>query len=228
MRGLKVGAPVDLRGIEVGSVTDVALEYDRETKDVKIPVLIEIEPERVHRMGNVADPRAAIAALVEDGMRAQLKTGSLLTGQLFIDLEFHDDVPVKLVVAGEPPELPTLPGGVEAILADVATIVDNISKLPLDRIVKDADTAIQRVNDLLGTLNVEINPILTDADRVLKQAEKALITVNDLIGEDSPIPYDLANALEELSGAARSVRVLSAYLERHPEALLHGKGGPGS
>ncbi len=235
VRGLTVGAPVDLRGIQVGSVTDVSLDYDADAKEVWIPVLIKIEPGRIHGAGGDASgARETIATLVEHGMRAQLKTGSLLTGQLFVDLEFHPGTPGALVEDGEYLRLPTLPGTVEETLANVSKIVETISKLPLEKVVNDTDQAIQALDRFIANIDVELKPLLADtgtslkrAEGVLQQAEKALNAVNDLIGEDSPITYDIARALEQLAASARSVRVLSAYLERHPEALLYGKGRSG-
>jgi paraquat-inducible protein B len=91
VRGLRAGAPVEFRGIRIGSVTDVRLELDARSDSVRIPVTIEIEPQRIAVVQGTADaqPYEVMAALVERGLRAQLKSGNLLTGELLVDLDFH-------------------------------------------------------------------------------------------------------------------------------------------
>jgi paraquat-inducible protein B len=98
VHGLSVGAPVDFRGIKVGSVTDIQIVGDPKTREIYIPVTIEIEPQRVHLLHKQTErhPRESIADLVRRGLKAQLQTGNLLTGQLYVGLDFHPDVETKL------------------------------------------------------------------------------------------------------------------------------------
>src|SRR5207237_10135097 len=118
VRGLQPGAPVDFRGIVVGEVAAIHTQFDPESQKISIPVEIRIYPERftsrlrggAPKGGRLARNGSLVAGLVERGLRAQLRTGSLLTGQLYVALDFFPDAPrAKLDLAQSPPELPTTP-----------------------------------------------------------------------------------------------------------------------
>ena len=257
VRGLSVGAPVEVRGIQVGKVTGVKFNFDIQTKKLKIPVYIEIDLDRIMPQSEIkkmetsfsqelaAHHHPGIEALVAQGLRARLKTGNLLTGQLFVDLDFyHDDVGKKVIYAGELPELPTLPSVAEAFKNDISEILAKLKRLPLDKIgdellgtvqgsnklmnsedVKDAirslNTTLKDVHQLAQTTDKEIVKLTASLDKSLTTAVKVL----EQIDPGSPIIVDVGKALEELAASARSIRTLTDYLERHPEALLYGKGG---
>ena len=257
VRGLSVGAPVEVRGIQVGKVTGVKFNFDIETNKLKIPVYIEIDLDRIMPQSEIkkmetsfsqelaAHHHPGIEALVAQGLRARLKTGNLLTGQLFIDLDFyHDDAGKKVIYAGELPELPTLPSVAEAFKNDISEILAKLKRLPLDKIgdellgtvqgsnklmnsedVKDAirslNTTLKDVHQLAQTTDKEIVKLTASLDKSLSTAVKVL----EQIDPGSPIIVDVGKALEELAASARSIRTLTDYLERHPEALLYGKGG---
>ncbi len=257
VRGLSVGAPVEVRGIQVGKVTGVKFNFDIETNKLKIPVYIEIDLDRIMPQSEIkkmetsfsreiaAHHHPGIEALVAQGLRARLKTGNLLTGQLFIDLDFyHDDAGKKVIYAGELPELPTLPSVAEAFKNDISEILAKLKRLPLDKIgdellgtvqgsnklmnsedVKDAirslNTTLKDVHQLAQTTDKEIVKLTASLDKSLTTAVKVL----EQIDPGSPIIVDVGKALEELAASARSIRTLTDYLERHPEALLYGKGG---
>ena len=229
VRGLKVGAPVDFRGIIVGQVKDIKLVYDHAVGDLRIPVLIEIEPDRVAQVGNTGpvedyDTGRFIQSLVARGLRAQLQTESLLTGRLFIELEFHPETQAKVVGGfGDHPELPTIPTSMEVLTGGLAKVVDTMSKLPLERLIENAASAAGGIDRVVRGLDEKIVPLASSLDGTLKQARKTLATANGLLSPDSPTQHDLATTLRELSAAARAVRALAAYLERHPEAIVYGK-----
>jgi len=183
--------------------------------------------------------------LIDRGLRARLKTGNLLTGQLYVDLDFYKDSPPKtLVYGGELPELPTLPSVTQEFMNDATEIMAKLKALPLDKIgnellgtvqgsnrlmnsqdVKDTirsmNTALQDVHQLAQTTDKEIVKLTANLDKSLTTAVKVL----EQIDPGSPMMVDINNALDELASSARSIRALTDYLERHPEALLHGKGG---
>jgi paraquat-inducible protein B len=113
VKNLNVGSPVVFRGVKIGTVTDILLRYDPEDMSIKIPVIIEIEPDRVEVIGGIPrepDPELTISELVERGLRAMLQMQSFVTGQLMVELDFHPDKPIKLV-GGDTgyPEIPTIP-----------------------------------------------------------------------------------------------------------------------
>jgi paraquat-inducible protein B len=187
-----------------------------------------------------------IRQLVAKGLRAQLKTGSLITGQLYVELDFYPDAaPEALAKEGDYDVLPTIPGSLEALTNKVTAILDRLDAFPFDRIGKDlTDTlagaseivnsaalkqgiveleeSLSEIRALAEQLNTGIAPELAET---LRQTTATLRGVRRMIEEGSPISVELRRSLNEVSGAARSLKVLTDYLERHPEALLRGKGG---
>jgi paraquat-inducible protein B len=252
VRGLNIGAPVLLRGIKVGQVLDVQLKFDVDQLDFYIPVLIEIEPERIGFPDGDARERVLakdpdiLDQLVAAGMRAQLKTGSLLTGQLYVELDFHKDAPpARLTQRGDYRVVPTMPTPLEAITTKVNRILAKVDAFPIDTIGSDlsatlagarevVDSAelknslteleqtLRQLRKLSATLDDDIAPGLSSS---LQEAQQALKNVNGLIAPDAPLNAETVRTMRDLSAAARSIRALADYLERHPEALIQGKGG---
>ena len=243
VRGLRAGAPVEFRGIRVGTVTDVRLEIDAKQDTVRIPVTLEIEPQRFGVERGAGEQRYVVmAALVERGLRAQLKSGNLLTGELMIDLDFHpDSPPAKLDRSGTYPEIPAVPAQLEALEASVTAVLSKLAALPLPDLVADLRQTIQgveamvsspdtkqavaaltqaavRLDGLIATLDQGLGPLFV-------QAQSTLASADGLVGAKSQARYDLNALLKELTGAARSIRVFADYLERHPDALIRGKTG---
>ena len=166
--------------------------------------------------------RKLIDALVAHGVRAQLRTGSLLTGALFVAFEFVPDAPPATVDwSQQPPRLPTTPGQLEAIEAQLANIVKKLDELPLKAIGDDVRKAVVELDRTL----VSARGTLDSARGTLDSGRRTLEDANKLIEPNSVLGAELANTLQEVSRAARSVRVLADYLERHPEALIRGKTG---
>jgi paraquat-inducible protein B len=246
VRGLSVGAPVEFRGIKIGHVVDIKPEYDPETLTPKITVLIETEPER---WGNIpvdsADSRQRVQKLVDKGLRAQLKTGSLLTGQLFIAIDFHPDAPkAQIKYGGQFPEFPTIPAPLQIITARVNELLSKLETVPIKKIGKDLGDTLKNVKglseskELLGAVKAlnetlqETRQLVQNLDSkiapeissTLDQAQKTLVSVESTLGQNSPLQYEMRQAIMELGEAARSVRILVEYLERHPSALIYGKG----
>jgi paraquat-inducible protein B len=249
-RGLTVGAPVEFRGIKIGEVVDIKAQFNQETFTPQIIVLIETEPQRweivgKNQAGTVEDSAQTMGILVAKGLRAQLKTGSLLTGQLFVALDFHPDAPEATVKHGQQfPEIPTIPAPLQVITARVNKLLAKLETLPIEQIGKDlGDTvqnfkhlseskellqAVQALNEtlqetrqLVHNLDSNVTPAINST---LDQAQKTLVSVEGTLGQDSPLQHEMRQAIKELGEAARAVRILTDYLERHPEALIYGKG----
>ena len=223
VRGLSVGAPVDFRGIKVGSVTKIQIVGDPKTQDIYIPVTIAIEPQRVKLLDNATrSPRENIAKLVQRGLKAQLQTGNLLTGELYVDLDLHPEAETKLAgIEYEHPELPTIPTAIAEVKETLTKLAADIRKMPLDEIAQNILETTQGMNHLVNDPDMKKIPHSTNA--ALVQATKTLHTVDGVIEPDSPLQYDLATMLVEFKEAARSIRILSDYLEQHPETLIAGK-----
>ena len=183
--------------------------------------------------------------LVDRGLRAQLKTGSLLTGQLFVEVDFHADAPKAQIKYGGPfPEFPTIPAPLQVITARVNQLLNKLETVPIEQIGKDlGDTlknvksisesrelleAVQALNQtlqhtrqLVQNLDSNVAPAISST---LDQAQKTLVSVEGTLGQDSPLQHDLRKVLKELGETARTIRILTDYLERHPDALIYGKG----
>jgi paraquat-inducible protein B len=229
VRGLSVGAPVDFRGIQIGRVVDIALEFDWEKLVFRIPVLVELEPDRIDWIGKqTMDRRQGMEFLVEKGLRAQLKQGSLLTGQLYVALDMYPDAPPAKIAWSEPyAELPTIPTPMEEITRNVTKIVEKFEKIPLEEIGNDLRDTMANLNKTTGELQKLVQNLdastVPAANATLEQTQKTLIKVDRLLNADSPTGHELKRALGELADAARNISILVDYLERHPESLVFGK-----
>src|SRR5579863_5967288 len=225
VRGLSAGAPVEFRGIPIGEVVDVQAQIDLKTFQFSVPVTIHLDPTRlgVKLLDTSAGVdletmrRKLIDAMVNHGIRAQLKTGNLLTGATYVSFDAFPGAPAATVDWSQKPvELPTTPGQLEATEATVENIVAKLNKVPFQEIGVDLNKTI---NQLDQTLVV--------AQGTLGSARGTLDNASYLTEPNSAQVQQLGSTLQEVSRAARSVRVLADYLERHPEALLEGKkGGP--
>jgi paraquat-inducible protein B len=260
VRGLKPGAPVEFRGLRLGSVTDVRIDFDLATNRIRIPVTLEIEPQRLvaydpTRPLATEDHRVMIQ-LVSQGLRAQLQTGNLLTGDLLVELAFVPNAPpAQLDTSGPVPVIPSVPNTLDQLQASVTGILDKIADLPIEPLVTSlANTAksleaivaspgvgdavralgpsLGALQQALGRLDADAGPVLASfksaadsAAATLRQAQTTLASVQRTIGSDSVLTNDAESLMQELTRAARSIRVFADYLDRHPEALIRGKSG---
>jgi paraquat-inducible protein B len=247
VRGLTVGAPVEFRGIKVGEVADIKLEFDAPELDFRVPVLIEIEPERIEVVGGDRQtlPENGIDLLVDKGLRAQLRSGNLFTGQLYVDFDFYPEAPqAQVAQQGKYQVVPTIPTPLDEITGSLTNLLARIEALPIEQIGHDLSDAVQGAQQLITsdelgnaidvlnetlqqtqTLVANLNATATPAIRAtLAQVQETLSAADTLLQDDAPLQLDLRRVLRELSEAARSIRTLADYLERHPEALIRGKG----
>ena len=228
--GLIQGSPVEFRGIKLGEVLDVDLELDRDSGEIEIPVVIEIEPERLGlTYEDVAGgDRERLDALVSRGFRARLVTGNLLTGQKTISFDFiKNAVPAEIDYSHIYPMLPTASGDLDAIAEQVTRIVDRVDRIPiesigqnLDEVLVNLSATLSSVQDLTGSANADLVPSLVAS---LGKLEDTLASADSMIAPDSAIAADLEKLMGDLSTAARSLRILAERLEEHPEELLRGK-----
>ena len=149
VRGLEPGAPVEFKGMKLGEVTSVDLQVGDDPTDVEISVLIETEPERLAgRSGfpNKEKQREFVDSLVAHGLRAQLKTGSMLTGALYVDMAFHDDPPVaKMNWDSKYPVFPTVPKSSEELLGVVKKFTRKLESFPVEKIGRDLQADLKEM-----------------------------------------------------------------------------------
>jgi paraquat-inducible protein B len=223
VRGLAPGAPVTLSGITIGEVTDVRAEFDPNLAQFTVPVTITLDPQRygVKFLDLAAGEDAAAAgkqamdALVSRGLRAQLKTGSLISGALYVAIDFFPNAPPGSVDWSQnPPQIPTEPGSMQGIEAGLASVVKKLDQMQFKEIS----------DDLRKTFG-ELDKTLASARGTLTNTDKLLDSTGKMLGPDSALDQQLGSMLQEMGGAAKAMRVLADYLERHPEALIRGKTG---
>jgi paraquat-inducible protein B len=311
VQGLNKGAAVAFKGVRIGSVTDIKVFFDTQQKALLIQVLVEIEPGRLTQTHGVplqqvmegSEDKSILGYLVEKGLRAELDLQSLVTGQLFVNLDFFPDKPARYVSnETDAIEIPTVPSSLEVLsktveqlpISELASkankvlkalerwlnspelreIVDGVrgtarnveaitqsTNEQIKPLLAGIDRTLSETQGLAYDLRVQVKPLAADAKEItkgtkelvgtmnshlavlassmektlmatqvaLKKAEEVLSDLDGTVGEDSRLRFEFSNALKELTTAARSVRVLADYLERHPEVLLHGKteGGRG-
>ncbi len=216
VRGLVPDAPVEFRGIKIGEVVEFTAQIDPKTAEFSVPVTVRVDPQRLGvRVLNAPSPEAYEAmrrklldTLISRGFRAQLRTGNLLTGALYVAFDaFPNAPPATIDWSQTPAQLPTIPGELQQLEASIANIVKKLDKVPIEGIGDEAKKALV---DLRGTL--------ASGTRTLDTADKT-------IAPNSALINNLNETLGEVSRAARAIRVLADYLERHPESLLRGKSG---
>jgi paraquat-inducible protein B len=170
MSGLDIGSPVTFRGVKIGAVTDIVINYDIDEQKLMIPVYIEIELERIHIIRGQQDSKN-VYELIERGLRAQLVIQSMVTGQASIDLAFHPGT--EAVFASQDKslvEIPTLPSDIDMLKANLADVLSRIAKLPLDQIGARTLDTIDSTNALMKSLNAEIKGVATSVKGVGDQA----------------------------------------------------------
>lgn len=300
VNGLQVGAPVAFRGVRVGTVTSIQAAFSSEDVRIRIPVFVEIEATGIQNVRDRSGAESAVRELVSRGLRAQLQTQSLVTGQLFIQLDFHPEASpqhLRLDPDTELPEIPTVPTTLEEVSQSVRNVLDTVGSIPLEellihliaaiqsieklvnapevlatirslsvtvqgveKIVTSAETmhtiqslnaTIQQLQQLATNLDAQLIPLTKRLDGAATEVQKLVRTIDEQISPlaasltatsqaaqvaleraeetfsiaapDSPLRYELSKTLEELSAAARAVRILAQSIEQQPDVVIRGK-----
>ena len=158
--------------------------------------------------------------LIDKGLRAQLRTANLLTGQLYVVLDFVPDADKVVVEKTRPIVVPTIPGEFDQLQQQLGSIIAKIEKLPLEEIGTGLNTTIANTSSLISRLDKQVAP---QAQTMMRQATRSLAQISDMLSSDSGLPLSTERAMQELTRAARSLRVLADYLQANPEALLRGR-----
>lgn len=250
VRGLSVGAPVEFQGIPIGKVENIDVTLNPETLDMRIPVLVSIQPQHFDEKIDREGAEEAMRKLVEKGLRAKLETGSLLTGLKLVTLGMEKDPEPAEIVAGQFfSEFPTsgsaledLPLMATEIMVSLDETLSGIRKLvnsgKLDKTVDnvnhvlvEAEQAIKAAAEAIRTVDTktlpgvtrDINQITIDLSKTLQTIQGSMQQVNRLTAQNSPTQHQLQEMLEEVTAASRAVRSLTETLQRQPASLLRGK-----
>jgi paraquat-inducible protein B len=238
-RGLDSGTAVELQGVEVGEVTDAHLAYDDRAHTLVTRTTFYVDPERV-QIRNL--PRAAdsnqhdavqqwIEKLVNDGMRAQVSSASFLTGMKLVGLEMVPDAPrAHLERDGDFVKMPSSASGdITAVLQNLQNVLKNIDRATsgpqLGHALQSLDDTLTRLDKVTHDLEPDIKSLIKSLRDTADSAQSTLNTIQGLAGNTAPSGTDLPRMMRELTEAARSVRGLADYLDRHPEALIRGRKG---
>jgi len=286
--GLDVGAPVLFKGVKLGRVSSVRAVLTAEEDNILIPVTMTFAGKALNAADPASDldrrdPVEFVEMLVSRGLRAELRSGSFVTGKLYVGLDFYPETDADFVGDGSLPELPTTETGllrlkksleqlpIEEVIAKAIGALDAVEAFAksgrLEQLVQNtddvvanldqfiakadqrlghvADTAVDTMEDIRALLakletevthvsedlqqllqgaNSRLGPLADSATETLAETRHAVAGIDRFLGDDAAMLYRMAALLEELTAAARAIRTLAAYLERHPEAVLTGKG----
>lgn len=232
VRGLSVGAPVDFRGIEIGQVRSIWVEYDHKADDFTAVVTADIYPDRLGgvEMGKLTQAQrdTGFRDMIRRGLRAQLRTGNFLTGQLYVALDmFPAAAPVTVNLRAETKELPTVPGDLEELHQQVVSILNKLNKIPFDTLGEDMhktlvslDKTLKRLDTLAAQAD---SSLLPEIRSTLAEVRQTMAVTQASVSPDAPLQQDTRQALRGVTEAARSLKALTDTLDRNPESLVRGK-----
>jgi paraquat-inducible protein B len=283
--GLDIGAPVEIRGVKIGTVTRIRLFAKRQ----QIGVYVSIDPALLPKGTELKDNVERVQDLIKQGLRAQLQTQSLLTGQLLVYLDYFPNSPILLThLDPSVPEIPTVPTTLARLQARLEGFLNKLEQVNLDqltvamtetlqsvrsvigapevkaaiisanRALQSADVALKNADHVIKGLDKKLDVVGDEASATLAQTEKLIADAQKVLGRldaqieplssslqttsssatdtlrsvdravagDSRLGYEMIRALRDVADAARSLKTLADYLERHPDALIRGKGGP--
>ena len=204
VKGLNVGASVLFRGVKIGSVQSITLEADAKNLVIYIPVIVEIEPDRIHVVHGVRNAPENMAGLLKKGLRAQLTSGSFVTGQLLIELEFHPDAPLKLVGLNKHyPEIPTIPSTFDLFF-------DKLKDLNIDKIVTELLSAIGALEKVLSSPEIpetlhSLKMTVDEARNLVKKlgskVDPMVNGINETVREYGKLARDVDEQVEPLASS---------------------------
>lgn len=242
VKGLRAGAPIEYQGLRVGSVVEVSIELpENENEQKRIYAVLQFQPARLG-VGNIS-PESLLQTMerfVDNGLRVQLATGNLLTGSLLIKLVEKSDAPkASIDVEASPyPALPTAPNNIEAVTADVETLISNLANLPLDTLIAAATDLLRNTSDIVASTEMKglpaqistsldsINAATGDLPTMMKALTSASQNADEVLeglSPDSEIYIELAAAARELRVAAKSIAAFAELLEENPNAVITGR-----
>lgn len=247
-RGLVAGALVDMLGVEIGSVRSVALQHLDNDDKYPVEVIADIYPQRLGSVRRQFTPPAGEAELgdalflkrlVDSGLRAQVRTGNLLTGQLYVALDFIPKAAKATLDARAPlPTVPTVRGTLSDLQPQLAEIVARLGRVKFDEIGSSLQDTLQKagaagtgLQETLATANAAIQRLTPEAQRTLADVQKTLSSAQktlanadrEIVHGDAPLQRNVNQTLQEIQRAAQALRILSDYIQQHPESLLRGK-----
>lgn len=250
VRGMKVGSAVEFQGIPIGKVENIGMTLNRDSLQVRVPVMVSIQPQHFDESITKEDAEITMRKLVEKGMRAKLETVSFITGQKIITLSMEKDpLPAQIKVTQFYSEFPTtgaafedLPLLMTEIMASLDETLSGINKLVssgkldktvdnLNAVLAEAEQAVKAAKETIRTVDKntlpsvtsDVNKMTLDLGKTLQKIQGSMAQVDRLTAQNSPTQYQLQEMLEEVTAASRSLRSLTETLQRQPSSLIKGK-----
>lgn len=229
VNGLNVGALVKLKGVPIGRVTDILVQYDMRNNRVLTPVVAEIDLGKVSDIheDRLASHAPGLSELIERGLRARLSMQSLVTGQLYVDVNFYPDRPVQLLgteTMGGLPEIPTIPSGKEEIEDTLQSTLAQVRELPLKETFAATLASVRRIESLLSMPETQasvanLNKTLEELRRVLGHLDSKVdgiaVNVNGTLKDSQALARNLNARVVPLSSATeQALNALSLTLNR--------------
>lgn len=220
VKGLNVGSPVMFRGVKVGQVTDILVRFDPADMSIHIPVIIEVEPDRISGVSKLKDPEQYMRQLLERGLYAQLELQSVVTGQLMVNFDIAPDKTARFLgIKGEYPELPTIPSSLERLTKTIEQLplddlfnklvqaVDGIEKIvnspDILNTIQSLKQTLEDAQGVLHNLDSQIGPIFASLENTSVSARQAFLQVQKTLAFEEGVPAELAAGINETFATAR-------------------------
>ncbi len=226
VNGLRVGAPVKFKGVEVGSVKDIRLQLEKGKEINKIPVIIEIDLEKLTSRG--AQPDITVnretfrRAIVDRGLRGQLEMESLVTGLLYVAIDLFPGTPINLVQQENADnkywEIPTLPTSLEQAKDAVTRIINKLEEIDFKELGAMLQATIKGVNRTLNS--PEIESVLRSLARIMPKVDEAVMSITKLANDVDGKVTSLSDNLQQTSDATRQAMKQAENTLKQTDAAL--------
>jgi paraquat-inducible protein B len=231
VNGLRVGAPVKLKGVEIGSVKDIRLALQKDANVIKIPVIVEVDLEKVTSRG--ANPVVAVnrealrESIVDRGLRGQLEMESLVTGLLYVAIDFFPGSPINLVQSPnedyEYPEVPTLPTSLEQAKGAIERFLKKFEEIDFKELGASLQATIKGIDRTVNS--PEIESVLRSLARVMPKVDEAVVSFNKLANDVDGKFISLSDNLEQTSDATRQAMKQAENTLKQTDAALKAAEG---
>jgi len=227
LNGLKIGAPVKVRGVQIGTVAAIQLRLLPSQgrmlpgiKGLRLPVIIDVDRSQVLARGASGEAleRAGFDEWIKKGMRAQLATESLLTGLLYIDLDLHPNTPIKFVLEPDGPyrEIPTVQTDLAQLQARLTEALDKFDKIDFQALVVSITDAANSIKSLTGS--PELRATLESLKGTIANLNQAVVAARDLINNANakvgPLVTDIRESSDEANKTMKETRAALVSLQQ--------------
>jgi paraquat-inducible protein B len=240
VRGLAAGAPIEYRGIRIGTVVEVPWNFSAPVpgtvQEYAIPVLIRIEPQRIDGSGytlNMEEWSNRFEGLFQQGLRANLKSGNLLTGAMFVDVNLQSEVeePYVAAVFESRPVFPTISGGFEQLEEQITSLLDKLNTMPIEPVLASMEQTLDTADAMLG----EVRELSDSLQGLINAPDTRALpeSINGTLAElrttlqgftpDATVYQELTDALQSLESLMRELRPVARTLGEQPNALIFNR-----